>query len=69
MLEDAAGHLCAPHVQVFQVGPLLEKGDAAVGEVFTVVAVQVNHVAQRLKVFQAQIGDLCVGEVEAPQLG
>ena len=68
VLEERAGDLRAADVQMLQVLPVLQVGDAQVGDGFGVVQVEHLHVLERGQVLQPQVGDLRVGQVDALQL-
>src|SRR5262249_4981840 len=64
VIEGLAGYLGTMQVQDLDVFPVGEMGESIVGKVLCVVKIEVSDVAEVLEVFQANVGDHGVTEVE-----
>src|SRR5204863_3250655 len=68
VLEERAGDLGAADIEVFQVFPVLEMGNAEIGDVFGIVQVEDLHIRQGGEAFEALVGDLGVGKIDRLQV-
>ena len=67
-LENRASDLCPAHVQIFQIPPMLQMGDADVRHIFRVTQVENFDVFQRRQLFEAEIGNLGVSQIDVLQV-
>src|SRR5262245_9352609 len=68
MLENLAGDFSASQIQVFEMLPAAQMGDAIFRETFGVVAVEFNNVLKTFELFQPRVSNARVRKVELSQM-